>query len=338
MKKTFAALSLLGVLLFGNACSNDFDLTAEWKDIPVVYGMLEPGKTSNYIRVEKVFLDPKTNALTLAKIADSLYYNNITVQLERVKLAQTIPLERVDGTQEGYVRDEGVFATAPNYLYKFQLTPGNELKGGEEVRLVINRSDNKAPVISKTTIVGPSELVESQPNSTITWEYNRKQRIAWRPGERSVIFDVTMYIHILESQPNSPNEFQKRTLEWPLARGVQQAEPNEVRMTIEVLGEDFFKFIQSQLKDEPNNVIRRFSGIDLEVIAGGQELLEYIRLRQANTGITSSQIVPTYSNIDGGLGLFTSRSVARRQDLTISGVSIDSLIDGIYTRNLNFRK
>jgi len=337
MKKTSALLFLFTALLLWSSCSNDFELTAEWKDIPVVYGMLSPEQEVNYVRIEKVFLDPETSALTIAKNTDSLYYDNISVQLERVKAAEFIQLERVDGNDNLLPRDPGIFATDPNILYRFRLPNGEELQGGEEVRLIINRDDELEPATASTIMVDQVELVESQPNQNITWEYLRQQRISWRPGDNGVIFDVTMYINIDESVPGNPSEFDRKILEWPLARGLVREDFNSPRMTIEVLGEEFYRFLQSELDESSNGIIRIFRGIDLEVVAGGEELLEYIRLRQANTGITSSQILPTYTNVSDGLGIFTSRSVSRRTDLGISGVTRDSLIDGIYTRNLNFR-
>ena len=65
-----------------NSCSNDFDLVDTWKDIPIVYGLLNVNDSVQYIRVEKAFLDEETSALVIAQEPDSLYYGNISVELE----------------------------------------------------------------------------------------------------------------------------------------------------------------------------------------------------------------------------------------------------------------
>ena len=72
MKKLLLLLPVLALIL--SQCSNDFDVTADWKEIPVVYAFLNPKDSAHYIRVEKAFLDPETSAYTIADIADSLYY------------------------------------------------------------------------------------------------------------------------------------------------------------------------------------------------------------------------------------------------------------------------
>ena len=69
--KKFIALFITITFLTG--CSNDFDLTENWQDITVAYGLLDQSQPVQYIRVEKAFLDPSTSALTIAQISDSLY-------------------------------------------------------------------------------------------------------------------------------------------------------------------------------------------------------------------------------------------------------------------------
>lgn len=60
-------LLLLPFGLFLSACANDFDVTAPWKEIPVVYGILSPQDSAHYIRVEKAFVDPEKSALEIAR-------------------------------------------------------------------------------------------------------------------------------------------------------------------------------------------------------------------------------------------------------------------------------
>ena len=71
MKKIFLFIAVVTGGIFYSFCSNDIDLTSEWKDIPVVYGLLSKSDTANYIRVEKAFIDNEKSALDLAQIPDS---------------------------------------------------------------------------------------------------------------------------------------------------------------------------------------------------------------------------------------------------------------------------
>ncbi|MBK8706480.1 MAG: hypothetical protein IPN33_24890 [Saprospiraceae bacterium] len=130
-------------------------LEAEWKDIPVVYAFLDPTDSVHYVRVEKAFLQQGGDAREIAQIADSLYYDNATVQLQKVGSSQLYTLEKVDGNLEGFPREGGVFATAPNYLYKIRQSNIN-LVGGNEVRFILNRGDDLPPSPPKSYCSIPS--------------------------------------------------------------------------------------------------------------------------------------------------------------------------------------
>ena len=58
MKKLFLffLLTLLTGLAFFNACTTDVDLYSEYKDIPVIYGLLDATVDTNYVRVNRAFL------------------------------------------------------------------------------------------------------------------------------------------------------------------------------------------------------------------------------------------------------------------------------------------
>lgn len=320
------------------ACSNELDLTTTWKDVPIVYGIISRKDSAQYIRVEKAFIDPSTSALVLAQRPDSIYYNNVTVQLRRPKRNQTIILERVDGNIEGYQRMEGIFADSPNYLYKLLLQRGEELEGGETIELTVSRGDNTTPATAKTTVLDDFTFVSGQPADILTInEYDRDVRISWVPKGEAAVYDIKIYVNIEESTGGINGTFTPKTLVWEVATNFERTDRSAARLTFNVEGRAFYNFLKNALSADAS-VIRRFKSIDVEVIAAGNELLEYIKIRQANTGITSSQEIPTFSNIEGGLGLFSSKNNVLKTGINITGASLDSLVDGSITRNLNFKK
>jgi hypothetical protein len=138
-------LPLFAMVVLLGACNDEIDLTADWKDIPVVYGLIDKSDDTHYIRIEKVFVDPDRNALEVAEIPDSIYYASLTVELEKLSTGQRVNLVRVDGNDIGIPRDTGVFANSPNYLYTFD-ADDLLLEGQDEVRLHINRGDEFPPI------------------------------------------------------------------------------------------------------------------------------------------------------------------------------------------------
>lgn len=333
MKKGFWFILIMFVL---GACSTNFELEADWRDIPVVYGFLSIQDTAHYIRVEKAFLEPGGDATKIAKIADSLYYDAyVQVQLQRVNTGQTFDMQRVNGTLEGYPREDGTFASEPNILYKIRSSE-IKLKAGETIRLVINRGEDKEPVTAETVVL--SEIVprESNPFSPVNFGYDRNVSFAWDTDQSAQLFDLRLVLHYFESMPGNPNNLIRKQLNWPLNPEIIRENTGSSRVDYTIKGEELYKFLQASL--EPvNDRIRRFDSFEVQITGVGEELVELLRITRSNSGITGSQAVPVYTNISEGRGIFSSRSMVVRSGLTLNSASLDSLKNGIYTRGLNFQ-
>lgn len=324
----------MGVLSIGcfTGCTNDIMLEAPGEEMVVAYGLLSAGDTAHYIRVERAFRTGGANAETVAQQADNLYFDDISVLLEHQQTGQQFLLERVDGNTEGYPRREGPFAQAPNYLYKITDQAIN-LLGGASIRLIIDRSDTASPATAQTTILAPLEVSLNSPFSPVNMAYDRQVRFAWGHGPEVGIFQVRLQVQIREE--TASGQWEDRTLSWSLDEALIP-EDDVTRSSITVLGEQFYRFIANALSDAPP-VARQFMGMALEVVAGGDELAQARQIEQANVGLTTAQFIPEYSNITGGLGVFSSRAQLQRTALRLSGPSLDSLRTGQFTQNLNFQ-
>jgi len=150
--RTISILSVLFAAVLWQSCSNDFELNADFKDIPIVYGFIDINDEDHYIRIQRAFLDGETSAIQIAQIHDSIYYDNIDVSL-LVNGNQSFTLEEINGEDVGIFKEEGAFANSPNTLYTISQAEIG-LQGCDEVTLVINRGDNLPPVTATTTIVG----------------------------------------------------------------------------------------------------------------------------------------------------------------------------------------
>ncbi len=336
MKITRFLFALFALIWLTISCSNDFELEAAWRDIPVVYGFLSQQDTAHYIRVEKAFLEPGGNADKIAQIADSLYYDEqVEVQLERPASGQTFLMQRVNGTAEGYPREAGVFATQPNILYKIPATTIN-LRAGETIRLTINRGEGKTPVTAETTVLGDITLRETNPLTPVNFAYDRKVNFAWNTDDFAQIFDLRLVIHYLESEPGNPNDLVAKELVWVLADDLLRDNNSASRFSFEIEGVELYKFLAANLEPVSDR-IRIFQTFDIHVTGAGAELVEALRVLRINAGITSAQAIPTYTNLSEGRGIFSSRTTAIRTGLTLNFTAQDSLRNGMLTRDLNFR-
>ena len=101
---------------------------------------------------------------------------------------------------------------------------------------------------------------------------------------------------------------------------------NETKFTIE--GGDFFNFLRVSLEKD-NTKARYFNGIDLVMTVGSEDLETYINVNKPITGIVQER--PYFTNINNGIGLFSSRFTQVSSSFPLTSSSLDFLksIDGL---------
>lgn len=322
-------------LFFLFSCSNEFELNAPAKEISIVYGLLSRSDEVHYIRVEKAFMEENTSALELAQDPNALYFEDVQVELVRESSGTTFLLNRVDASQLGLERETGIFATTPNILYKID---ANELNLQEEeiYRLNIRRAADELLTTAITPIVGDVRLNRPIPGDQkppFRIIVDDKLTIVWAADETAKLFDVTMIINYEEFNPNEPNSVVKKSLEWTLAKSVEGIDgPNRA----EPEGIEFYQFLNGNIAVDPN-LQRVLKTIDISIDAGGAELFNYINVGQANTGITSAQVIPNYTNLSSGLGIFASRNTFLETGFVLDAQTKQELRNNDLTKDLNFR-
>lgn len=340
MKKLLPAIAAALLL---SACSNEFEVTAPWKDIPVVYGIISPNDTAHYVRIEKAFLDPGTSALDLARIPDSLYYDDATINvfLERVSTGQRKKMTRVDGNAEGHVRADGLFANQPNWLYKFKPTPGSPfLVGNEAVKIVIERGDNLPVVTGQTNL--PGDFRFQSPSTfqpEIQFVTGNNPRIDWRTDEFGVLFDVSLDVRYRET--TSQGVFVKRdTLRWNALPNIRRTnnttQPGVFRGEAILSTDAFYNFLLANIPVQGDR-LRYFEGCNIILTGGGSEIEALQQTISANSGIVGAEAFPLYTNMSEGFGIFTGRNTSTLFNVLIKPETVKSMNDNPDTQKLNFR-
>lgn len=329
--KRFLYLLILGFFL--QACDNTLDVIEDRKDIPVVYGFLSMTDTAQYIRVEKAFVDENISALELAQDPDSLYYANPTVELVRKSNGQRYQLQRVDGNLEGYVKDDGAFAQSPNYLYKIK-SENIQLVAEEEYILSIKRSETTPEIESETVLLGPTEIKSPSSLNAVILDFNYVDfnLFIWQASESASIHDLYFKFNYRERSPETNGQYVAKSAIW---NAVSNIDEEDERVDYELPGINFYSFVSGAI-DVNESAERRFENMEMIVVSGGEEIKDFVNVSSANLGITSTQDVPTYSNIEGGRGIFSSTYTTRLTEIGLSNRTIDSLVNGQLTQHLNF--
>lgn len=336
MKKLLLLLPVLGLLL--TDCSNEFDVVAPWKEIPVAYAILSPRDTAHYVRVEKAFLDPETSALQIAQIADSLYYpeDAINVYIQRVSNGQLFQLRRVDGNLDGHPRKDGIFATQPNWLYKITNTEIGGLEPRAKYRLVIKRTDGQPDVTAETTIPDNIEIIGPNPTDIprkLNFFPPNPTNITWYCDANSVLFKVDFNIRYREENANG-SLLKRDTLAWDAPFVLELGNGGGVA---KIAHTDFYRFLNMNIDSVASPPFRYFEEVIITVTGGGKEIKDLQLTTSANLGITGSEVLPTFTNLSEGFGIFTAKNVGVMTNVRILENTIDAMETDPLTRHLNFR-
>jgi len=324
----FGVLLVLFIASFFS-CSNEFELTEGTVDIPIVYGVISVGDSATYIRVERAFIDEKTSALVLSKDPAQLYYDDIIVSIIHNKTGKEYFLQMVDGNTEGYKRDEGAFADAPNYLYKIKKSQLNFI-AKDQYTLKISKNDGTVLTEAMTTAITPYanvDITNPGPTALLSFINNLDYKIRWFGDEAAVIHDIKFVFNIKEEKDGNITD---KSVTWTVVKNLDKSEYT-------FKGRIFYEFMQGAFEKNPS-VKRYFQNASLIITSGGKEIKDYISIGQANLGITSSGEIPVYSNLsNGGQGIFSSTSSFIRTDIGLANTTLDSLRNGVITKTLNFQ-
>lgn len=308
-------------------CKNDLDILAPYKDTTIVYGVLNAADTVQYIRIHKAFLG-EGNAYEMAQYADSFYYkSNLKVSLEEyskgIKVNEIICVK-----DSNIIKEQGVFASAPNILFA---TTGNDSLNEKSIyKLVIKNTETEKTITSATNLLG--KLLIAKPNNSPANFLDDPYELTWFTILNAQAYEVVIRFHYFEQKKSNPLDITAKYFDWKAAYEEHPDDDplHEIKVVLPKL--QFFKVAAAYIKADTS--LKRIAGnVEFIFVAGTKDLLTYYKVNNFTTNL--AQVIPVFTNINGGLGIFTSR---RKQILerTVDPATINELRTGEFTKDLGF--
>ena len=329
MKK---ASFLLVLLAFLNGCSTDFETIAPWKETMVVYGLLNPNDSIQYIRISKAYLG-EGNALIMAQQGDSVYYGDVLdVMLERYKnnsLQESHMLVRNDTVPKDV---NGIFIAPYQEVYAYPYAmPLATTNDGSIYKLTITNRSTGNVVTASTKIIENFNI--SAPNSTSLYKFNLLSQ-TWKLTSSKLgrVYGITQKINYVEINTATQDTVTK-SIDWYL--GDKLSIPDiESEIRFPFTANDMYRLLGGNIAVDANKTRHLAANpIDVYISAGTEELYTYMQVTEQNTGIVQDK--PLYTNIVNGIGLFTCRNT-RKISIRLHPDAYAALDTSAYTRDLNF--
>jgi len=321
----FRFILFLSLTLFLVQCKNDFEVNDDWKDITVVYGLLNSADSIQYVRVSKAFLGD-ADAFTMAQQSDSLYYKNINVTLEEwinSNHTNTFLLEK----DSLLPRDTGIFASNKNIYYK----TSQQLNPNAKYKLVI--WENAKEISSETSLI-QDFTVTTIPMQISLYNNISGLEIKWNTPPNARIFEATLKFRYYEI---TAIDTIKDSIDIVLPRQISTSIIGGENMSSLLIGTQFLSYVGNKMQQKPN-VIKRVVAkncFGISFMVGTDELYTYMQVNAPSTGIVTEK--PAYTNINNGIGIFTSRFLKRLPyNRMPSQQTVDALSQNSTTSNLKF--
>lgn len=290
-----------------SSCSTEVDNYANYKDITIVYGLLESGTDTTFIRITKAFLGPG-NALLFARNPDSSNYpGKLNVQLLGKKnninltpiVLDTITIKNKKmGDSIFYYPQQKLYFTKsyidPAAIYTLNIARGN------------------------TTVSAQTEIVQAfpitLPTNRINFAATTATSIRWNSAVNGRRHEVKLVFYYDEMLPGSSDTL-KKTMTWNM--GMKKAEYLTGGQVLEIsyFGDEFYNRLGQSIGNS-FNVKRWASYAEIIIGSGADDLSTYIDVNAPNNSIV--QEIPQFTNITNGFGIFSSRkTVVGRYKLSV---------------------
>ncbi len=290
-------ITLLLLVLF-NGCSTDVDIYSDYKDITIVYGIIDRSDDTLWVKITKAYLG-SGNALEFAQNPDSSNYPyKLDVALTAIKNGSEIQKFVFDTiTIHNKQADDSVFYYPNQLMYYTRRTAA--LNTQAVYHLSIKKSNG---TIEAETAVIPDFPV-TYPVSRINFNYDKE--VEWKSALNGKRYEVGLTFHYRELWPNSTDTLEK-TISWSLGVKKSINTNGDETMSIPYSGNRFYSLLNNSLQKDPN--VKRWAGnVDVNIDCASQDFDTYYEVNNVSGGILEE--VPQFSNIKGDnvLGLFAAR-------------------------------
>ena len=310
MKKIFGLFAVALGILSLNACSEEVQLSGDFKETAVVHGLLNQADTVHFIKINRAYIGPG-DALQIAQIPDSSYFNNLEATVTEVLNGSVTRVwELRDTLVEN--KESGAFFSPTQKLYYFHTIGQNNLNPDGIYKLNINIDGGKIIVEGETELVKGMTTNISPTNTPFKFFDNQgnyiTQGIPLSNTGNAYVVNCALEVNFneIEGTSNTPKKFR-----WEL--GESDVVPN-TNKNFNANGQTFYELIKSNATNDPGIEKRTLESIAIEFTGGSQVLYNYMSVNKPSSSLAQNK--PTYTNLTVSgdarvIGIFASRYTLR---------------------------
>jgi hypothetical protein len=328
MKKLFILLYLPLAMLF-HACSTDIDLYADYKEMPIIYGVLDANADTNYVKISRIF-SVEGDAYQTAQNPDSSNFaGKLDVRIIEYCNGDSLR-EIILDTITIHNKELGIFYAPEQKLY-YTTEPlhTNSKKDHYSYRLKVVLPNRI--LTTKADIVGNKSFGVQSLAVNFSKQYFGaiSRQFLFRPATNGAFYQISMAFTFWEQRTPDDDSI-PRTMHWEVgtfSKDYFLYHMDGDAYVFPYRPETFYEKLEEFIGGDTAIVgLTRYIGdypVEVSITAGGERLRQYIYNNDVSNGFILGD--PEFSLIDDGYGVFSSRTTVR-QSVRLGGETVPDLL------------
>ncbi len=297
MKKIWI-ISLMTIISIAMlSCSKDIEINDDYKDITIVYGLLDQKDSLSYIRIEKAFLS-QGNIYQDAQIADS---NQYPYKLE-VSVSDDNGMSIVFDTTTVYNKEGGIFYKDKMKVYVAE-TKG-KLQANTIYTLKVRNPQTGQEQTGKCKLINTMAFTYEgvYPGPRVSFVSNNNVRFKTIPNVGA--YQLMIRFHYIDSL-TTDHSIRHRYVDMLTPVRFVDANISGTPLNIGVNGNNWFLNLKAKIPVN-SDVLRFEDKVEFIMYMADADYKTYMEIHQPNSSLVMDR--PEFTNITNGYGLFAGRS------------------------------
>ena len=274
------------LIIFMSGCSKEFSPEVDLVDKPVVYSIINYRDSKHYIRISRSFIQAITGETISAPVYDP---DSLDVFLEVYRFEQKVGYTIIM-VPEFVEKDTGLFDANSQLMYSTDV----DLVGDSECRLTILNKQTGESYSSHCNVFSLTGFKPMVVSNLTRLEFGSI------PGV--FFYEVYCFFHYAEV---SETDTVFKTLRYPIGTIINATKEKNKEMSVSLERPDWWNYLGNHIPVKPK--VKRYAferPLEFRILVGDQYLFDY---RRSFSGFeTIIHTGQSFSNIQGGFGIFTS--------------------------------
>lgn len=317
------------------SCNKELNVNADWKDVTVVYGLLDQTDDTAFIKITKAFLG-EGDALVFSKEADSSNYpDKLEVRLDEFLVSSnndstliqsyscdTVTIhDKKKGDSIFYYPDQLMYYTTAKldqkYIYKLHIK--NKLTG--------------KVISAQTALVHDFEIFK--PMSVASFPPGKMFEVKWNPAKKGKRYQLLIRFYYYESLKSNHDSLYLRSIDWLVFNNIKAIDDQStLPYDLYYPGDAFYSAVGANIKPDTLVDHRVAHHCYFIFTVAASDLNTYMEVTEPSLSLVQEK--PSYTNVVNGIGLFSSRFIKSSDSLDISQITKDELKVNANTQNRGF--